>query len=65
MDFETICSILRPIWELDSECDNNAWFQQELAKLLQATGKSARELTIAELLELCKKAEAVLAEGQI
>jgi len=64
MDIKTVCQVLQPIRELEMELDCNVWFQQELAKLIQATGKTAKELTIGKLLELCKKAEAAIAEGQ-
>lgn len=64
MDIKTVCQVLQPIFDLETELGCNAWFQQELAKLIQATGKTANNLTIGELLELCKKAAAVIAEGQ-
>jgi len=64
MDMKTVCQVLQPIWDLEMEFGSNAWFQQELAKLIQATGKTADNLTIGELLELCKKAGAAIAEGQ-
>lgn len=64
MDIKTVCQVLQPIWDLEMEFGCNAWFQQELAKLIQATGKTANDLTIGELLALCKKATAVIAEVQ-
>lgn len=64
MDSKTVCQVLQPIFDLETEFGCNAWFQQELAQLIQATGKTANDLTIGELLELCKHAGAVIAEGQ-
>jgi len=64
MDIQTVCRVLQPIWDLERESGDNAWFQQELAKQIQATGKTANDLTVGELLALCKKADAALGEAE-
>lgn len=64
MDIKIVCQILGPIWDLDRECGTNAYYQQELAKRIQATGKTTKELTIGELLELCRDTTQSLGEIQ-
>jgi|GEM_PF-6910612 hypothetical protein len=70
MDNKTAWQILAPIFDLEGQTSNtNASYQWELARQIQATGKSARDLTLGELLELCKKADGVylslLEKGEI
>lgn len=57
MDCKTICLILQPIFNLENDVDGNATYQMELARLIRATGKSAQDLTIGEVLNLCEKAD--------
>ncbi|WP_412535929.1 hypothetical protein [Marinobacter sp. MIT932201] len=54
MESKTICQVLKPLFDLGSEVHGNGPYQMELAREIQATGKSARDLTVGELLDLCQ-----------